>query len=69
MKASESPSPIKLKIDTVIKMAEPGKIANLIVTDGNPLEIRTRIVHVVIAGREVSTENRHRALYEQYSQR
>jgi imidazolonepropionase-like amidohydrolase len=45
---------------------EPGKVGNLIVTDGNPLEIRTRIEHVVIAGREVSTENRHKALYDQY---
>jgi len=45
---------------------EPGKIANLIVTDGNPLEIRTQVKHVVIGGREVSTDNRHRELYEQY---
>jgi imidazolonepropionase-like amidohydrolase len=48
---------------------EPGKVGNLIVTDGNPLEIRTRIEHVVIAGREVSTENRHKALYDQYRRR
>ena len=45
---------------------EPGKIANLIVTDGNPLEIRTQVKHVVIGGREISTDNRHRELYEQY---
>ena len=45
---------------------EPGKIANLIVTDGNPLEIRTRIRHLVIAGQEVSTDNRHKSLYERY---
>jgi imidazolonepropionase-like amidohydrolase len=45
---------------------EPGKIANLIVTDGNPLEIRTQVEHVVIAGREVSLENKHQALYERY---
>ena len=56
-------------MDDKLGSIEPGKIANLIVTDGNPLEIRTRIVHVVIGGREVSTENRHRALYEQYSNR
>ena len=45
---------------------EPGKIANLIVTDGNPLMIRTQVKHVVIGGREVSTDNRHRELYEKY---
>ena len=45
---------------------ETGKIANLIVTDGDPLEITTRVVRVIIAGREVSTANRHRDLYERY---
>jgi len=48
---------------------EAGKIANLIVTDGTPLEIRTQIKHVVIGGREVSTENMHRSLYERYRAR
>jgi imidazolonepropionase-like amidohydrolase len=48
---------------------EVGKIANLIVTDGSPLEIRTQIKHVVIGGQEVSTENRQRRLYEEYRAR
>jgi imidazolonepropionase-like amidohydrolase len=48
---------------------EVGKIANLIVTDGSPLEIRTQVEHVVIAGREVSLENKHQALYETYRAR
>jgi imidazolonepropionase-like amidohydrolase len=48
---------------------EPGKVANLIVTDGDPLEIQTRILHLIIDGREVSTMNRHRALYERYRSR
>lgn len=48
---------------------EPGKIANLIVTDGSPLELSTRVLHVVIGGREVSTDNRHSRLYEQYRAR
>jgi imidazolonepropionase-like amidohydrolase len=47
----------------------PGKLANLIVTDGDPLEIRTQVRHVVIAGREVSLDNRHQALYERYRAR
>jgi imidazolonepropionase-like amidohydrolase len=46
-----------------------GKVANLIVTDGDPLEIRTQVRHVVIAGREVSLDNRHLSLYERYRAR
>ncbi|HEX6940959.1 MAG TPA: amidohydrolase family protein [Longimicrobiales bacterium] len=48
---------------------EPGKIANLIVTDGDPLEITTQIRHLIIAGREVDTMNKHRELYEKYRSR
>lgn len=48
---------------------EAGKIANLIVTDGDPLEITTHIEHLIIDGREVSTMNKHRELYERYSAR
>lgn len=48
---------------------EAGKLANLIVTDGDPLEIRTQIRHVLIAGRDVSLENRHHQLYERYRSR
>jgi imidazolonepropionase-like amidohydrolase len=32
---------------------EPGKIANLFVANGDPLEVRTTITHVVVAGRDV----------------
>lgn len=48
---------------------DPGKIANLIVTDGNPLEITTRVRHLIIDGREVSTANKHADLYERYRAR
>ena len=48
---------------------EAGKIANLIVTDGDPLEITTRVVHLIIDGRIVSTANRHRDLYDRYRAR
>ncbi|GBD31645.1 MAG: imidazolonepropionase [Gemmatimonadales bacterium] len=48
---------------------EPGKIANLIVTDGDPLEIRTQVKHVIIAGRDVGTDNRHLELYLKYRAR
>jgi imidazolonepropionase-like amidohydrolase len=45
---------------------EPGKTANLIVTDGDPLESRTQVKRLIIAGREVSTDNKHKQLYEKY---
>lgn len=48
---------------------EPGKVANLIVTDGDPLEIRTQIRHVIIAGSEASTMNKHEQLYQTYRAR
>jgi hypothetical protein len=48
---------------------EPGKIANLIVAKGDPLEVRTQLTHVVIAGRDVPFDNEQMALYERYSKR
>lgn len=48
---------------------EKGKIANLIVTDGDPLEIRTQIKHLFINGRDVSLTTRHTELYEKYKAR
>jgi imidazolonepropionase-like amidohydrolase len=48
---------------------EPGKDANLLVSKGDPLEIRTTISHVVIAGRNVDLGNKHQALYERFMAR
>ena len=48
---------------------EPGKIANLMITNGNPLEITTEVRHVIIAGEEISTDNRHESLYRRYRAR
>lgn len=45
---------------------EKGKIANLVVTDGDPLEIRSQVKYVFIDGRPASLENRHTRLYEQF---
>jgi imidazolonepropionase-like amidohydrolase len=43
---------------------EPGKIANLIVTDGDPLEIRTHVMHVMVHGRLVDLATKHTRLYD-----
>ena len=48
---------------------EAGKLANLIVTNGDPLEIRTELRYLFIDGKLTSTDNRHRDLYEQYHKR
>ncbi len=45
---------------------EKGKWADLIVTDGDPLEIQTQIKHVYIKGKEASLSYRQKELYEKY---
>ncbi len=48
---------------------EQGKIANLIVTTGDPLEILTQVKHLFINGRQMSLSSRHTELYEKYKAR
>jgi imidazolonepropionase-like amidohydrolase len=48
---------------------EPGKIANLVVSKGDPLEIRTEITHVFVNGRSVGLDTRQVELYKKYSMR
>jgi imidazolonepropionase-like amidohydrolase len=45
---------------------EPGRIANLLIAKGDPLEIQTEVTHVIIAGRNINLMNKHRALYDRY---
>jgi imidazolonepropionase-like amidohydrolase len=48
---------------------EKGKVADLMVTDGDPLEIQTQVKHVFIKGKEVALTNKQIRLYEKYSTR
>ena len=48
---------------------ETGKIANLIVTNGDPLELTTDVKYLFIKGQLTSTDNRHKRLFEKYSNR
>jgi len=48
---------------------EKGKTADLILTDGDPLEARTNIKGMFIAGKEVSLESRHTREYEKWLKR
>jgi len=45
---------------------EKGKWADLIVTDGDPLETRTEVKQVFIKGVSVDLDNKHHRLYEKY---
>jgi imidazolonepropionase-like amidohydrolase len=48
---------------------EAGKIANLVVTDGDLLEPRTQVRHLFIEGRLIPLVSRHTQLYEQFRNR
>jgi imidazolonepropionase-like amidohydrolase len=48
---------------------EQGKIANIIVTNGDPLELTTDLKYLFIKGQLTSTENKHHRLYEKYLNR
>ena len=58
-----------LGVGDLIGSIEPGKIANLFVSKGDPLEVRTVFTHVLIAGHDVGLDNKQLALYERYSKR
>lgn len=48
---------------------EPGKMANIVVTDGDLLEIRTRIRYLFIDGRPVVLSSRHTELNDAFKNR
>jgi imidazolonepropionase-like amidohydrolase len=58
-----------LGLGSQIGTIEPGKIANIIVTNGDPLEITTDVRYLFIRGQLTSTNNRHKSLYEKYLNR
>lgn len=48
---------------------EKGKIGDFILTDGDPMEAKTNIKQMFIAGREVSLESQHTQEYEKWIKR
>jgi len=48
---------------------ESGKVANVIVTDGDPLELTTNVKFLFIKGQLTSTDNKQKSLYERYLNR
>ncbi len=56
-------------VEDVLGSIDEGKIADLIVTDGDPLEFRTKIHEIFIDGKPVGLESKHTRLYERYLKR
>lgn len=48
---------------------ETGKVADIIVTNGDPLELTTEVKFLFIKGQRTSLDNRHLRLYEKYLNR
>ena len=48
---------------------EPGKIANLFIANGDPMEMKTQFTHIFINGRNVGLKSKHTELYERFSSR
>jgi imidazolonepropionase-like amidohydrolase len=56
-------------LDQQVGSLEIGKVANVVVTDGDLLEHRTRIKHLIINGKSVDLANKHTRLYERHKDR
>ena len=48
---------------------ETGKLGNVVVANGDPLDVKTDVKHVFIAGQEVPLENRQTQLRDEYMRR
>lgn len=55
-----------LGVDDRLGSLEAGKLATFIATDGDLLDIRSRVARAVIEGREVDLSSRHTRLYQKY---
>ena len=56
-------------LDAQFGTVETGKTANLIVTNGDPLDVTTDVRYLFINGQLTSTDNKQKALYEKYLNR
>lgn len=56
-------------LDKRLGTLEAGKMANVIVTTGDPLEIKTQVRYLFIDGRETSLDNKQLELYKKYKAR
>jgi imidazolonepropionase-like amidohydrolase len=52
-----------------IGTVEPGKLANFVITTGDPMDMRSQIIEVFIKGRMAPEDDRHHRLYLKYKSR
>lgn len=53
----------------MIGSLEKGKLADLMIVDGDPMDVRTQIRHLFIKGKEITLSNKQIRLSERYSSR
>src|SRR5690606_4545723 len=58
-----------LGVDGHLGSIEQGKSATLFISDGDPFETKTQIMHVFIDGYQIPLTNRHVRLYQEFIQR
>ena len=58
-----------LGLDAQLGTLEPGKDADLIVTNGDPLDVTTEVRYLFIKGQLTPTDNKQKELYEKYRNR
>ncbi|MFT7670859.1 MAG: imidazolonepropionase-like amidohydrolase [Planctomycetota bacterium] len=58
-----------LGVDDRLGSLEPGKIADVVITDGDPLEIASRTEYVFVDGVQVNLANRQSRFYDKYNAR
>ena len=56
-------------LDAQLGTLEPGKDADLIVTNGDPLDVTTEVRYLFIKGQLTPTDNKQKELYEKYRNR
>jgi imidazolonepropionase-like amidohydrolase len=56
-------------VDAVVGSIEPGKMGNVVVWSGDPLEITSRVERLFVRGAEIPLEDRHSRLWRRYSAR
>ncbi len=55
-------------VDQLLGSLDVGKMANVVVATGDPLDVKTDVKHVFIAGQEIPLVNKQTELRDQYSQ-
>jgi len=58
-----------LGVDGQVGSIDAGKVANLVVLTGDPLEVRSQVRHVIVAGRDLPLDNSQVELFKKYMSR